>query len=144
MTVHDLGYRGWSGQLAPKLMRPLVIANTGVRRSWQSRWLRRMLFFAWLPTLWYGLGFFIWEQSVLNPNWRGAVVPFLAGVPETSPLGGVLQDFDAADPAAARHGVWAWLLQSFFRNPQGVGMALIVGLIAPSLISQASPFGSTS
>lgn len=136
MTVHDLGYRGWSGQLAPTLMRPLVIANTGVRRSWQSRWLRRMLFFAWLPTLWYGLGFFIWEQSVLNPQWREAPSLFLRGVPETSPLGQVLRQHDAADPAAARHGVWAWLLQSFFRNPQGVGMALIVGLIAPSLISQ--------
>ena len=136
MTVHDLGYRGWSGRLAPRFARPLVIANTGVRRAWQSRWLRRMLFFAWLPTLWFGLGFFIWEQSLLNDNWQGAVRQFLRGVPETSQLRAVVQDFDAADPAAARHGVWAWLLQSFFRNPQGVSMVLVVGLIAPSLISQ--------
>lgn len=136
MTVHDLGYRSWSGRRAPTFMRPWVIANTGVRRAWQSRWLRRMLFFAWLPTLWYGLGFFIWEQSVVNPNWRDVPTLFLRGVPETSPLGEVLQGYDAAEPAAVRHGVWAWLLQSFFRNPQGVGMALVVGLIAPSLISQ--------
>ena len=136
MTVHDLGYRGWSGQLAPTFMRPLVIANTGVRRSWQSRWLRRILFFAWLPTLWYGLGFFIWEQSLLNPQWSDALRPFLSGVPETSPLGELLQEANATDSTAARHGVWAWLLQSFFHTPQGVGMALVVGMIAPSLISQ--------
>ena len=36
----------------------------------------------------------------------------------------------------ARHHVWAWLLQTLFRYPQGVLMVLVVGLVAPPLIAQ--------
>ncbi len=40
------------------------------------------------------------------------------------------------DPQAARHDVWALLLLTFFQYPQGILMVLIVGLIAPQLISK--------
>lgn len=135
MTVHDLGYRGWNGALAPAWRRPLVIATAGVRRAWQSRWLRRMLFFAWLPALWFGLGFFLWEQSLLRPELAEAMVPFIQEAPEgLQELAG--SSLRAEDPAAARHQMWAWLLLSFFRYPQGFVMVMVVGLIAPPLISQ--------
>jgi ABC-type transport system involved in multi-copper enzyme maturation permease subunit len=136
MTVHDLGYRGWSGELTSPWIRSVVIARTGVQRVWQSRWLRRMVFFAWLPAMWFGMGFFIWEQSLLYPEWREGLEPFLLeGLEESNPVVRVLRE-TAEEPASARHAVWAWLLQSFFRYPQGVLMMLVVGLIAPSLISQ--------
>src|SRR3990167_4532052 len=51
--VNRLGYRGWSGQLESGWMRWTVISSVGIRRAWQSRWLRRMLFFAWLPAVWF-------------------------------------------------------------------------------------------
>lgn len=135
MTVHDLGYRGWSGTRAPEWKRPLVVAQTGVQRAWQSRWLRRMLFFAWLPAFWFGVGFLIWEQSLQMPEWREGLEPFLNGMPRANTFTGILREADG-DPLAARHGVWAWLLLSFFRYPQSVLMILLVGLVAPTLISQ--------
>ena len=49
MAVHNLGYRAWSGQLVPEWNRLWVICSSGIRRAWQSRWLRRMMFFAFWP-----------------------------------------------------------------------------------------------
>ena len=136
MAMHDLGYRSWLGRRAPAWTCFVVIATTGVRRTWQSRWLRRMLLFAWLPALWFGLGFFIWEQSLLHPEWREALGPFLAGGSLSSELSSILRDVDLEDPTGRRHAIWAWLLQSFFRYPQSVLMVMVVGLITPPLISQ--------
>jgi ABC-type transport system involved in multi-copper enzyme maturation permease subunit len=136
MAMHDLGYRGWTGALAPGWTRWLVITQTGVRRAWQSRWLRRMLLFAWFPAIWFGLGFFLWEQSMVNAEWRGPLRAFLRNVPNDSPLAEVLGSVNWDQQDAARHTVWAWLLLTFFRNPQGLLMVLAVGLIAPALISQ--------
>ena len=209
MAMHDLGYRRWCGQLASGSSRWIVIANTGARRAWQSKWLRRMLFFAWLPALWFGVGFFIWEQSMLNPEWREGMDPFIEEMPFAGPMASIrsgasdavegreldeahgivldpLQHKDAElvcevewegrwydakvlkkkqdswyihynnddesydewvgkdrirfrpieGPVASRHAVWSWLLQSFFRYSQGAIMVLVVGIIAPPLISQ--------
>jgi hypothetical protein len=134
MAVHDLGYRGWSGRLVSPGTRWTVIAGTGVRLAWQSRWLRRMLFFAWLPALWFALGFFIFEQSTLRPEWRDAMTPFLLATPSTARP--IVDAMRADDSSTARHLVWGWLLHSFFRYPQGVIMVLVVGLIGPPLVSQ--------
>jgi ABC-type transport system involved in multi-copper enzyme maturation permease subunit len=116
------------------MTRPLVIARIGIRRAWQSRWLRRMMLLAWLPAVWFGVGFFIWEQSVLYPEWSRGLKPFLREMPQVEQLLAILERHE--DPTLARHEIWAWLLQSFFRYPQGVIMVLVVGLIAPPLISQ--------
>ncbi len=136
MAVHNLGYRPWSGTPASPWTRWCVITATGVRRSWQSRWLRRMLLFSWLPAVWFGAGFFLWEQSLLRPEWRENLMPFLRRMPPSPALTAVLEGYAESDPGLARHAVWAWLLQSFFRYPQGVIMVLVVGLVAPALISQ--------
>ncbi len=39
------------------------------------------------------------------------------------------------DPDSARHQVWATLILAFFRYPQAIAMVLVVGLIAPMMIS---------
>ena len=77
MSVHNLGYRSWTGQRTSGLTRWSVISGTGIQRAWQSKWLRRMLLFAWLPAVWFGVGFFLWEQSLINPEWREGLMPFL-------------------------------------------------------------------
>jgi ABC-type transport system involved in multi-copper enzyme maturation permease subunit len=136
LAVHNLGYRGWSGHRRPDWTRFLIVTSAGVRRAWQSRWLRRMLLLAWLPAVWFGVGFFAWEQSLLNSQWRDALLLFVRDMPRSGPLADVLDNYDLREPAAARHAVWAWLLQSFFRYPQGLLMVLVIGLIAPPLISQ--------
>lgn len=134
--VHRLGYRRWSGRLESGWMRWTVIASVGIRRAWQSRWLRRMLFFAWLPAVWFGVGFFLWEQAALYPEWRQTLTPFLQGMPPTPEFNQIRESVRTGDLESSRHTVWAWLLQTLFRNPQGVLMVMVVGLIAPPLISQ--------
>jgi ABC-2 type transport system permease protein len=135
-AVNHLGYRGWSGRLAPGWMRWTVISAIGVQRAWQNRWVKRMLLFAWIPALWFGVGFFIWEQAALYPDWRQALTPFLQGMPYTTEFNGIRESIQSGNLANSRHAVWAWLLQTFFRYPQGVLMVMVVGMISPPLISQ--------
>ncbi len=135
-SVHRMGYRGWSGDLSSGWLRWTVIAVVGIRRAWQSRWLRRMLFFAWLPAAWFGIGFFLWEQATFSPEWRQTLRPILQGMPPTPEFNEIREAVRSGNMESGRHTVWAWLLQSFFRNPQAVLMVMVVGLIAPPLISQ--------
>jgi ABC-type transport system involved in multi-copper enzyme maturation permease subunit len=135
MAVNSLGYRKWSGKLAPAWTRVHVIARTGIRRAWTIHWLRRALFFAALPVLWFALGFFIYEKSIEYPDLADGLTPFISTTVDSPQLDMVL-DTMSDTPEEARHGVWAWLLHSFFRNSQAIVLALIVGLIAPPLISQ--------
>jgi len=134
--VNNLGYRGWSDQLVPGWMRWWVITSVGVRRAWQSRWLRRMLVCAWLPAIWFGAGIFVWEQAANNAGWRQFLLPFIYGMPRTSEWDGIRDAIQSANLDSSRHTVWAWLLLSFFRCPQAVLMVMVVGVIAPPLISQ--------
>lgn len=62
MPIHDLGYRKWGVTPDPVGMRWLVIAQTGISNAWKNLWLRRMMFFAWLPATGFGLVFFLYEQ----------------------------------------------------------------------------------
>lgn len=135
MPIHDLGYRGWKEQLASPWTRWLVIARAGVRRAWQSTWLKRMMFFAWLPAIWFGAGFFLWEHSLMVPEMREGLEVFIPK--QAAPLKGLTAQLSVDDnEVLARHSVWSWLLYTFLRYPQGGIMALMVGIIAPPLISQ--------
>ena len=139
MTVHDLGYRDWHGRLARSGTLWCVIAETGIRRGWQSSWLRRMLLVAWFPALWLAAGFFFFEQSMQYPDARGDLAVFLRAMPQASVLAESLQvdprEATSEELEASRHSVWAWFLQTFFVYPQAVLMVLVVGLVAPPLIS---------
>ncbi len=57
MGIHNLGYRHWQGDRTSSAFHWLVVAENGIRRAWGSSWLRRMLFFAWLPSI--SMGFLI-------------------------------------------------------------------------------------
>lgn len=134
--VHRLGYRGWSGQLESGWMRWTVISSVGIRRAWQSRWLRRMLFFAWFPAAVFGIGFFVWEQAALYPDWQRPAMNFLGGLLPTPVANEIGESIRKGDLQSSRHTVWASLLQTLFRYPQGVLMVMVMGLIAPPMISQ--------
>jgi ABC-2 type transport system permease protein len=134
--VHQLGYRTWSGRLESGWTRWLVISEAGIRRAWQSQWLKRTLFFAWVPAFWFALGFFFWEQAAQYEEWQPIVSQFLRGLPPDPVFDEVKESFQTGDLSSSRHTVWAWLLQTFFRYSQAVLMVLLIGLIAPPLISQ--------
>lgn len=135
MAIHDLGYRSWTGTRSGGTNRWWVIASTGIQRAWQSPWLRRMIGAAWLPAFFYALGFFFWEKSLITPGWTDFIRMFVQAAP--SEIAEVAKaGFQADNIAEARHGMWSWLLFSFFRRSQAVLMVAVIGLIAPRLISQ--------
>ena len=117
-------------------MRSVVITKAGIVRAWQSSWVRRLMFFAWMPALWFAVGFFLYEKAVGIPRLAEEFMPFLRSQANNRQMDEVFQMIANGDMQGARNGVWAWLLLTFFRYPQGVVMALVIGLIAPPLISQ--------
>jgi len=109
-----------------------VIAQTGLRLSWKSQWLRRMLFLAWLPAVSLGFLLFLYEFS-LTQSVRNVGVPvILRSLPNSGPVLDAIRD----DPAGARREVWGFVLLTLFRYPQGLLMVLVVALVAPPLISR--------
>lgn len=143
MPLHDLGYRAWTGDMEPEYQRFWMIAQTGIRLAWRSMWLRRMLLAAWTPAVLAGLGFFFFERFAKEPgDFRAersllALGPF-AALPNIDLIRSqlVAAQLGHADLESVRHLTWAWLLLTFFRYPQGALLMVIVGLIAPNLISQ--------
>jgi ABC-type transport system involved in multi-copper enzyme maturation permease subunit len=134
VPIHDLGYRGWKEQLASPWTRWVVIAQAGIRRAWQSTWLKRMMFFAWLPAIGFGAGFFISEHWLMDGEVRDGLQILLFG--DERMFRELVERMNLDDEVMARHSVWSFLLYSFLRYPQGVIMSLMIGIIAPPLISQ--------
>ena len=64
MPLHDVGYRPWQGRRSGSLAAILVIAMTGIKLAWTSRWLRRAVFFAVSPAVVRAGGFFAFYQAV--------------------------------------------------------------------------------
>jgi ABC-2 type transport system permease protein len=134
MPIHDLGYRGWHERLASPWTRWVVIAEAGIRRAWQSTWLKRMILFAWLPAIGFGAGFFFWEHSLMVEDMREPLKVFLPE--QAGTLAGLTDRLSIEDEVVARHSVWSWLLYTFLRYPQGGIVVLMIGIVAPPLISQ--------
>jgi hypothetical protein len=134
VPIHDVGYRPWNPPAGRLWLRWLVIASAGIRLVWKNHWLRRMLFFAWLPAAAIGFVIFVYEQGFERREMR-AVIPIILRTFDQE-AGTRIANLVAEDPSAARHRVWSFLLLVFFRQPQAVLMVLLVGLIAPPLISQ--------
>ncbi|MGB0598871.1 MAG: hypothetical protein ACPGLY_19470 [Rubripirellula sp.] len=131
MPVHDLGYRNWEGSRTARILRPMFVARSGVSLVWRRRWLRTMLMLAWLPIIVPAFGIFAFEYSATEPEMRQVVVQVLSG-PFQRPD---LAQQAISDPAKVRHEVWTMLILTFFRYPQLGAMVLLVGLIAPMLVS---------
>ena len=131
MPVHDLGYRNWTGERVSSLLGPLVVARSGISLVWRNRWLKFMIMGAWLPIVLFGMGIFAFEYSGTNPEARRGVTTFLVrGLQQPQLASEVF-----ADHEGSRHSVWSFAILTFFRVPQLVAMVLLVGIIAPMLIS---------
>ncbi|MFM7206045.1 MAG: ABC transporter permease subunit [Planctomycetaceae bacterium] len=150
MPLHDVGYRGWQGVRRGPWSAAAAIATTGIRLAWTSRWLRRAVLLAWSPAILFAGSFFAFEQAVdegriTSLQERAAVGRNLDGI---GLLGTILADTlgrpehavrhasREADVAATRRLVWSRLLLAFMRAPQAVLLAIVVGLVAPALISR--------
>ncbi|MCA9011439.1 MAG: ABC transporter permease subunit [Planctomycetaceae bacterium] len=145
MPIHNLGYREWHGELQATSSRWQVVAGIGIRSAWQSAWLRRMMFFAWVPGLVMGFMIFIYEQSAKQgsdtQDMMSAVA--MALVTHESPdilFRRIQQErlVTGSRPSmgAERHLFWSALLQILFRRSQPFLLIPIVAVIAPPMISQ--------
>lgn len=131
MPILDLGYRRWSGERTPRPMRWGVVARTGIALIWRGAWLRRLLLIATFPAVFAVFGFFAYEQAVQGqapPRLVATILSRQLRAPE-------LADRLLEDPAAVRHDVWAQFLMWLFRYPQAVLMVVVLGIVAPRLIS---------
>ena len=64
MPIHEVGYRTWDGEKTSQLSRWWVICETGIKLATKSSWVKRMLFVAWLPVMYWGVGFFFVEKTI--------------------------------------------------------------------------------
>jgi ABC-type transport system involved in multi-copper enzyme maturation permease subunit len=161
MPLHDVGYRPWQGDRRGPGSAIGVIAFTGIRLAWTSHWLRRMVLLAWSPAIVFAMSFFAFEQAIDEDRLASLRQAAQAGrnLDGVGMLGTVLADRlggslrkatddpskqPDGDPAIdakidiikTRHVVWSRLLLAFMRVPQAVLLAVVIGLIAPSLISR--------
>ncbi len=74
MPLHDVGYREWDGPRVGPWKRWWMITETGVRITLKSAWVRRIIFFCWLPIFYWGIGLFAFEQ--INLSTRDKVLDF--------------------------------------------------------------------
>lgn len=132
MPVFDVGFRDWRGERERPWKRFWVIASTGIRLAWKNQWLRRMLFLAWLPAFYFGAMFFFFERAMEEGVAENAARMVIGRFPDArSTAAQVLRD-----GPPDRQRVWSYLLMTLFRYPQGILMVMLVGLIAPPLISR--------
>jgi len=140
MPIHSISYRPWDGHRVSRWTRWLTICSTGIVRSSKSQWLRRLLFAAFIPLLFTGIPFFLFEQSVRDPNMWQAFSGFVRTIPQNHVLhhavGNVPHHPTPEQFEAIRHQVWSFLTLTFLRYPQAFLMVIIVGIVAPPLISQ--------
>ncbi|MBT3211666.1 MAG: ABC transporter permease subunit [Planctomycetaceae bacterium] len=143
MPLQDVGYRPWNKKRCGPSTTIWVIALTGIRLAWESRWLRRMVFFAWSPALIFAASFFAFEQAVDEGRLTslGTAAQRGRNLDGVGMLGTVLADAlggndGDVDVQTTRHLVWTRLLLAFMRAPQAMLLAAVLGLVAPTLISR--------
>lgn len=145
MPIHNLGYREWNGKLQSASTRWLVVAEIGIRRAWQSAWLRRMMFFAWVPGVAMGFMIFIYEQSAKQggevQDGMSAAALFMVTLEDPIVIYNRIKQERAltgqrASMGEERHLFWSSLLQIMFRRSQPFLLIPIVAVLAPPMISQ--------
>lgn len=139
MTPSKSAYRAWDVHRQGSWLRWWTISVTGIRRAYKSNWLKRLLLTAYLPVLYFAIPFFLLEQAARDPDvWRG-FRGFLRAFPQSSRLSDNLPSLASNQPPdieSMRHEVWTFLLLNMQRYPQAFLMVILVGIIAPPLISQ--------
>jgi hypothetical protein len=139
MPIHDVGYRGWDGERTSTFSRWSIISATGIKLAAKSRWVRRILFVAWLPVMYWGIGFFFVEKAISSDS-EAVSIGLQAVLSDAFAMFPHIEDlkssFDSGDETRIRKDVWRWLLMVFFRYPQAILILFLIGTVGPALISR--------
>lgn len=142
MPIHNLGYREWQGEKQSGSSRWQVIAGIGMRRAWQSTWLRRIAFLVWATPLTFGVLIFGFEQAAqttgVDPRIMRGLAENILPVESQPALQEAINGFNPSDGKKmmqeVRPLVWKSVMLQLARS-QTIGLVIVVGLVAPSLIS---------
>ncbi|MEQ1830071.1 MAG: ABC transporter permease subunit [Pirellula sp.] len=141
MPILDLGYRPWNGTRTAEWLRWSVVARTGISLVWRGTWLKRILLFATIPALIAMFGIGLFEQGTRDEQYRRAFNQFMSGRNRPFEVrGGRGREQRArreliVDAQNQRHLAWSNVLLWYFRYPQALWLVVVVGLVAPRLIS---------
>jgi ABC-2 type transport system permease protein len=62
MPIYDVGYREWLDDKISRWSRCFIIAQTGIRITLKSVWVKRVTMACWLPIFYWGVGFLVFER----------------------------------------------------------------------------------
>lgn len=119
MPVNHLGYRPWKAKLTSALTRWWCISSSGITLAQKSPLVKRMLFAAWLPVLYWGVGFFFIGQAmegkveILPSKYQHSVNREINKLPKV-----VRENLREAKSGPNRIAVAALLKQQFKHIPQ--------------------------
>lgn len=132
MPIYDRGYRHWEGPLRHPLLRWWAIARTGIALGMRGKLLRRVLFFAWAPLLYFGPLFFS-IGKITDPSADQAGMWF--EIAEEF-LGRPLAELARSRPDIVRPFLWS-LVFAFFIGWVQLTIGLIVtAIVTPPLIAR--------
>lgn len=131
MPIYEFGYRHWKGALRHWLWRFWPITRVGIRGALRSRLLRRLLFFAWAPLLYFGPVFFaVGAATESSPTYANVWHDLLRGS-----LGNDLANRLREDPQTVRPAAWSLAFYYFLGFSQSLVMMLVVAIVGPPLIA---------
>lgn len=120
MPIHDVGYRSWEGSKTSPWFRWMIISKTGIRLALKSPWVRRIMFAAWLPLMYWSIGFFMIEKSLEKDAsvFGQAIGAQLKDIPRVGPLSKVVKQvnqFSNSDSARGQLAVENLLRHGAFK-----------------------------
>jgi hypothetical protein len=130
MPIFDQGYQHWNGALAGHTWRWLAVARHGVRAILQNRYIRLLLFAAWLPAIALVAFLAVWgllEQQVES------ILTFLRNLNIPEQMLVQPQDF--------RSAIWTIAYSFFFKAELAVALFLVV-IVGPNLVSRDLRFNA--
>lgn len=140
MPILDLGYRPWTGIRSWEWMRWAVVASSGISLVWRGTWLKRLMLFATIPALVAMFGIGLFEQATQDEGYRMMFNRFLTDRNRDFGPRNRMREFTRTkelivDPQSQRHLAWSNVLLWYFRYPQAFWIVVVIGMVAPRLIS---------
>jgi ABC-2 type transport system permease protein len=132
MPIFDQGYQHWQGELGGNLARWRAITLQGLRVGFKNRYLRTVLYLAWIPALALVVTLCVWGMVERQSD----NIQFLMNTLERM-LGRKILDA----PRSYRVEVWTISYYYFLWIEMGYAMLLIL-MVGPNLISQDLRFNA--